>query len=139
MKWNETTIAYLAGIIDGEGCISIQNPGGKTHTLRLYVMNTHKPLIDFLYQTFGGFQYSRKRENKNWKIRHEWFVDRDTIDEILPRIYPYLINKKEHCEIAIEFRKTFPKTRNYHKIPDHLVKIRIDCHSRLKILNQKGP
>ncbi len=139
MKWTETQIAYLAGIIDGEGCFHIARPGGKTHTLRLFVMNTHKPLIDYLYNTYGGFQYSRKKENSTWKIRHEWFVDRGNLDEILPKLAPYLINKREHLDIVIEFRKTFPKVRNYHKIPDELVAIREDCHRRIKILNKKGP
>lgn len=139
MKWNKTELSYMAGIIDGEGCFNIQRPRGKSHTLRLFVMNTSKSLIDYLYKTYGGYQYSRKKENSTWKIRHEWFVDRQILDDLLPRLLPYLIVKKEHCEIAIEFRKTFPKIRNYHKIPEDMVYIREDCHRRLKILNKKGP
>lgn len=139
MEWTETQLAYLAGIIDGEGCFYIQQPGGKSHTLRLFVMNTYEPLIDYLYSTYGGFKYSRNNENPRWKIRHEWFVDRDILDDLLPRIYPYLINKKEHCDIAIKFRKTFPKIRTYHKVPAEYVAIREDCHNRIKFLNHKGP
>lgn len=139
MRWNKTELSYMAGIIDGEGCFNIQRPGGKTHTLRLFVMNTSKPLIDYLYKTYGGYQYSRKKENSTWKIRHEWFVDREILDELLPLLIPYLIVKKEHCEIAIKFRKTFPKIRTYHTIPVDMVHIREDCHRRLKILNKKGP
>lgn len=139
MKWTDTELAYLAGIIDGEGCFYIQRTGGKFHTLRLFVMNTFKPLIDYLYKTYGGFQYSRKKEDSTWKIRHEWFVDRENLDELLPLLRPYLINKKEHLEIAIEFRKTFPKIRTYYRIPDEFVAIREDCHRRIKVLNKKGP
>ena len=139
MKWTETQLAYLAGIIDGEGCFYIQRPGGKNHTLRLFVMNTAKPLIDYLYQTYGGWQYSRKKENSTWKIRHEWFVDRQIVDELLPLIHPYLVIKKEHCEIAMEFRKTFPLIRNYRKVPQEWLDIRVECHRRIKILNKKGP
>ena len=83
--------------------------------------------------------YSRQRENKNWKIRHEWFVDRKVVDELLPLIYPFLIVKKEACEIGIEFRKTFPQVRYYHRIPDGIFDIRENCHRRMKILNKKGP
>jgi hypothetical protein len=139
MKWSDIQLSYLSGIIDGEGCFHIGRPGGKTHTLRLFVMNTSLPLIDYLYFTYGGWQYSRKIENKNWKIRHEWFVDRKIIDELLPLIYPFLIVKKEACEVAMEFRKTFPKIRTYHKIPEEIVSIREDCHHRMQILNKKGP
>lgn len=139
MKWTETELAYLAGIIDGEGCLCIQRPGNKTHTLRMFVMNTFKPLIDYLYKTYGGFQYSRKKENNTWKIRHEWFVDTKILDDLLPRLLPYLINKKEHAEICIEFRKTFPKIRGYRTIPPDLIAIREACHRRIKVLNKKGP
>jgi hypothetical protein len=138
MKWTLTELAYLAGIIDGEGCFHICNPGGKTHTLRLFVMNTSKPLIDYLYKTYGGFQYSRKKENSNWKIRHEWFVDRAIVDELMPLLGPYLIIKKEHLEVAIEFRKTF-QSRDYHKVPDDIRLVREDCHRRMRFLNKKGP
>lgn len=139
MKWTTEQMAYLAGIIDGEGCFYIQRPGGKTHTLRLFVMNTSKPLIDYLYRSYGGWQYSRKKENSTWKTRHEWFVDRDIIDELLPLIHPFLIIKKEHCEIAMDFRKTFPKVRDYHRIPLESVAIREECHRRIRVLNKKGP
>lgn len=139
MKWTTAELSYMAGIIDGEGCFCIQRPGGKTHTLRMFVMNTSKQLIDYLYKTYGGFQYSRKKENSTWKIRHEWFVDRYVIDELIPLLLPYLIVKKEHAQIAIEFRKTFPKVRGYRNIPKDLVSIREDCHRRMQVLNKKGP
>ena len=139
MKWTQLELAYLAGIIDGEGCFCIQNPGGKTHTLRLFVMNTFKPLIDYLYKTDGGFQYSRNVEDPRRKIRHEWFIDTHIVDEILPLLRPFLIVKKEQLEVAIEFRKTFPKKRSYHRVPNEFILIREDCHRRMRILNKKGP
>ena len=139
MRWTDTQLSYFAGIIDGEGCFNIGCRGKKTYTLRLFVMNTSKPLIDYLHTNFGGWKYSRQRENKKWKIRHEWFVDRQVIDEILPLIHPFLIVKKEACEVAMDFRKTFPKVRTYHKIPDEVLCIREDCHHRMQILNKKGP
>lgn len=140
MKWTDIQLSYLAGIIDGEGCFCITKPGNKTHVIRLFVMNTFKPLIDYLYKTYGGFQYSRKKENRTWKIRHEWFVDSQILDELLPLLKPFLINKKKHCDIAITFRKTFLKEKSkYHKVPDHIRLIREQCYIHMKVLNKKGP
>jgi len=103
-------------------------------------MSTSKSLIDYLYKTYGGFQYSRKRENKAWKIRHEWFVDTKILDDLLPLLQPFLIIKKEHCGIAITFRKTFLRgNRKYHHIPDDLQLIREECHRHMQVLNKKGP
>ena len=140
MKWSATELAYLAGIMDADGCFYIGQPGQKTHTLRLFVMSTSKCLIDYLYKTYGGFQYSRKIEKLTWKIRHEWFIDRQVLDELLERLKPYLIIKKEQCEVAITFRKTFLRgKRKYHKIPEDLLVIRNQCHQRMRLLNKKGP
>ena len=53
-------IAYLAGIIDGEGCIYIGNhscnaeTGDKYYQTLLKVTSTDKCLIDWLQQIFGG-------------------------------------------------------------------------------------
>ena len=135
MTWSDTQLAYFAGIIDGEGCFYIQQPGGRTHTLRLFVMSTTEELIDYLHKTYGGFKYSRKRENPRWKIRHEWCVDRSNLDLILPLIRPYLIVKQKHCDIAIEFRKTFLNGRRYRNIPVEIMNIREECHRQIRVLN----
>jgi hypothetical protein len=137
MKWTDTELAYLAGIIDGEGCFYIGKPGGQ-YTLRMFVMSTSKCLIDYLYKTYRGFQYSRKKENSRWKVRHEWFVDTHILEDLLPLLRPYLIIKKEHLEVAIEFRKTFSKVRNYRPISPDLIAVRDACHLRMKVLNKKG-
>jgi hypothetical protein len=138
MKWNNTELAYLAGIIDGEGCFYIGKPGGH-YTLRLFVMSTSKCLIDYLYKTYGGFQYSRKKENSSWKIRHEWFVDTLILEDLLPLLREYLIIKKEHLEVAIEFRKTYPKFGKRPRVSNEIISIRDNCHLRMKFLNKKGP
>ena len=137
MRWTHIELAYLAGIIDGEGCFYIGKPGGN-YTLRLFVMSTSKCLIDYLYKTYGGFQYSRKKENSSWKIRHEWFVDTQILEELLPLINPYLIIKHEHCQVAIEFRKTYPKSKSRPRVSDEVHSIRESCHLRMKSLNKKG-
>ena len=50
---SETQKAYLAGIVDGEGCISFCKIGSFLY-LGVSVANTNKPLINWLRTNLGG-------------------------------------------------------------------------------------
>jgi len=139
MNWNIKQLAYLAGIIDADGCISIGRTGKlprRDFNVRMYVMCTDKNLINWLHQTFGGLTYSRKRENIKWKIRYEWFAERKTLDILLPKLIPFLIIKKDRAKIAFEFRKTFAKRQS--PLPKDVRTFREKCFHKLKSLNSRG-
>ncbi len=95
MPTNEDII-YLAGIIDGEGCIRCNNSS------RLHVTNTSKILIDWLYETFGGYVWS---ENKSYipnaKPRFIWEVSANKLIPILRQVAPYLKIKKEQAYLVL--------------------------------------
>src|SRR6266487_2106264 len=68
----QTELAYLAAMIDGEGTLSIhkvrkyQRTGPTDHLryrLVLQVSNTHRGLMDWLLARFGGRVYSSGRPN----------------------------------------------------------------------------
>ena len=140
--WEVPKLAYLAGIIDGEGCICIRHHTkdrkSPTWDSRLYIVSTDRKLIDWLQSNFGGLTYSRNsKKNPHWKTKHEWVVPANQLLPILYAVLPYLVIKKEHSEIAIKFRKTYPD-RNYCKIPKEFTKIRLECFQSLKKLNHRG-
>jgi len=98
-------LAYLAGIIDGEGTIGIYyHKGRNSYRVKIYVVNTYKPLIDWLGSVFGGFVY--QRTHKTWKTKYEWHLGEDAMD-LLKSLIPYLKIKKEQALTAIEFREKF--------------------------------
>jgi len=116
-------IAYLAGIVDGEGSIYIGNFSCNPKTKLPYfqtniqVTNTDKPLIDWLINTFGGL-YS-KRTIKQHAINsrkqvHTWTISGERVTHLCELILPYLIVKIRQCEIMIKMRATF--------IPNHCKK-----------------
>ena len=96
-------LIYLAGIIDGEGCIGRVCTTSKkrmkedrkiSYSSRCEVSNTSKSLIDWLYENFGGYKYPVKREG-NRKLQYRWKLRKKEIKKIVPKIIPYLIVKKE--------------------------------------------
>lgn len=140
--WSIQELAYLAGIIDGEGSIYIQSRkrvDAIDYFPRFQIVNTDRQLMEWIHTKFGGnlFQKNRVKHNPKWRLQYEWFTTRKLMDELLILIIPYLICKKEHALIMIEFRKTFLKKES-HKVSCEVLAFRNECLHKLKILNKRG-
>ena len=140
--WTIAEISYLAGIIDGEGSIYIQSRKRSNYIdyfPRFQIVNTDKKLMDWIHSKFGGHlcQKNRVKHNPNWRLQYEWFTTRPVMDQLLKLIIPFLICKKEHAEVMLEFRKTFLEKHN-HKVSDEVLAFRNECLHKLKILNKRG-
>ena len=108
----ETTWAYLAGMVDGEGCMSIfrhyknrkVSKRGYEVEPRLMIANMNKEtLTDIIALTGLGrvttLVLKRKDQDpfENYEIRYN--VGEQRI--ILPKILPYLMQKKDMAEIVL--------------------------------------
>ena len=118
-EYTLTQIAYLAGIIDGEGSIYIGNfscnpkTGSPYYQTNMEVTNTDKALIDWLLENIGGRfnHYTEKQTPKNSrKAVYRWIVSGDLLTHLCHLLLPYLIIKKRQCEIMIKMRKTYEVT-----------------------------
>ena len=116
---NETERAYCAGIVDGEGCISLtmhQQPtkaGWKDQVChKVYVSNTDKRLLEWFVGVTGlgaVKSYSPGRSTRlerfdpaRVKPLYVWAIWGSGIRQFLPQILPYLILKREHAELILE-------------------------------------
>jgi hypothetical protein len=138
---DKTKWSYLAGMIDGEGCISIwrtkarahdYESSGKTYgsfNLRIQVYNTSLELMKWLVANFGGVYHTRlhvKDEHKNsysWRPKGE-----NNTKKMLLGILPYLVIKTEQAKLALE----------YIALPRNCPDKREPLYQRIKLLNQKG-
>jgi hypothetical protein len=111
-------IAYLAGIIDGEGSIYIDNFSCNPKTkvpyfqTNIQVTNTDENLIKWLRHIFGGLISKRtpKQHPKNArKQAFIWTASGERVTHLCELILPYLIIKKRQCEIMLKMRATFTK------------------------------
>lgn len=112
-------LAYLAGIIDGEGSIYIGNyscnkkTGAKYYQTNIEVTNTSKALIDWLVENIGGrsSEYTPKQTPKNSRKKvYRWIVSGELLTHLCHLLLPYLVIKVRECEIMIEMRKTYEHT-----------------------------
>ena len=153
-KHTPIDLAYLAGLIDGEGSV-IVNPycpregqRFKQYNLRVLVVNTNKEILEWIKSIFGGGVYSHgKPESIKHKQCYTWNIDAKKAEILLREVFPYLKIKKPQAKVALEFRKTFNLSKYIryengihvgNKVPDNLLNKRSQLREELKSLNQRG-
>jgi hypothetical protein len=110
-SWSQTlhlpndpaVLAYIAGIIDGEGSIMfvrrVKDPGGGRCMVRVGM--TYRPIIEWLAAFGGKFNFSPRRA-ENRLDAYTWAVSRRRdVHHLLTSVLPYLIVKREKAEQAI--------------------------------------
>lgn len=136
---SKTTLAYAAGIFDGEGYFSIiwHKPRDRYFGF-VGVLHTNLDLLNWLQSTFGGPIYHRRgpSQKSHWKPRYDWRATNFALDAMLVQITPFLMIKKRHAEIMIEFRRTMLSTRR--TIDPIILAERKRLRERLLVLNDRG-
>ena len=127
-------LAYIAGIVDGEGSISIVRRHRFTHqdpsfALLVSVSITDEWVIHYLHSTFGGSVSLQKRNIVSRRPVWSWTIRHKQAGELLKAIYPFLHIKKAQAEIAIRFQarkklgKPFQATRKECRVLEQAEKI----------------
>jgi len=146
--YNPIDLAYMAGIIDGEGCFFIgqatSTRDGKItrhHRCCLKIDNTEECLIEWIMNVFSGVNSARNRwtsKKAYERTIHTWVATGDRLSDLCEQILPYLIIKKKHCENIIKFRKTFSGKIGCNKPPSQeSIEIRESCLKVSRKLNSR--
>ena len=145
MLLSDTEAAYIAGIIDGEGSLSIskkENLRGHnpSYGLHFTVTNTNKLLLDWLRQKLRAGQITKKpRSNTNWKLCYQLVFATSEIQTILEVVTPYLIVRKHQAQLVLEFLSlSWQQTGNQKEKPVELVIEQELIYEELRALNKRG-
>lgn len=100
-------IRYMAGLFDGEGCISLvkqarANSPLPIYSVRVVIAMTHKPTIKAIHGQFGGIYSERKGTGINRNAFSVMWANRKAIP-MLAALLPYLQIKREEAVIAMDF------------------------------------
>ncbi len=149
MNKNET-LAYFAGIIDGEGYIGIKkqlpttNSGGKSkrrgkainpcYYERISVAGTDKCMINRIVETFKvGKVYFHKHSKLSKRGYWSWDVTNKLAVSVIEQVYPYLRVKKPEADLVIKLRKS--KNTVYRTLPPGIVAEREKLYQSIKDLH----
>src|SRR5438132_4547552 len=124
---DETTLAYLAGFIDGEGSIAIGRNEQRTRKdgplkrrwyLRLSAHQLDPRPLRLLASFFEGsvrrHGYRRLPANRDL---FEWVVVSEKAYRAISAMRPYLIVKAEQADVAIEFQELLQKRPEARIVP----------------------
>lgn len=104
---------YLAGLLDGEGHISImfkarsgarRGTGNQCYILVSLTM-VDRQAIDAAAERFGGAVYHLKQESERWKRAYRWMATGARAEAVLKAVRPHLLVKQPQADLALEFRE----------------------------------
>lgn len=134
-------LAYIAGFFDGEGCIFPHIPDGAIH---LNISNTKPQTLYEIQKRLGGkIRHYRRTDRPEEKTVYQWGVyNQKGCLNVLKRLYPYLILKKEQAGIAIELLGGIPrrgiKGGHSPELRAKEMERRKPLLTKLKEMNKKG-
>lgn len=132
-------LAYMAGIVDGEGCIAIERYVSKGHgyyRAKLRVANTNKELLEFLKLYFGGTISNFGKRSPNQKPAYMWAIPGETAIKCIKALLPYLFLKRPQAQLAIKFQSK-KRGKGYYKTPKELA-VEEAQYILAKGLNKRG-
>jgi len=142
----EIELAWLAGIIDGEGCIyfgkRFDGKGKPYHRLSISIANSDVRMIAKASQIYEAlnlrFAYQLRTFAKFMK-KHQMCIIVDsqgTGRKLLEAIYPYLVSKKDQAKLVLEYFEWRKGYQRGNAIDQNKV---IDFSEKLKMLKHQLP
>lgn len=127
--------AYIAGIMDGEGCIGLYFRPERRHIKPLIrIVNTNREIIDMLATEFGGYITITKADGIR-KEKYTWsLTNLKSIQNFLSTIYSYLTIKRPQATKMLmwcEYRLNGSYNKKYTERDLQLI-------DEYKIMNQRG-
>ncbi len=135
-------LAYAAGIMDGDGCITIakqlapRDKRGYGYSLIVNLRNTDPKAANWLLEHFGGSVCHIPSKNPKWKRLYGWQVTSKKALSFLTQIKSHLILKKDRASIAVEFQSR-RRIRKKGKT-DHAFMLDESDYNQMKKLNKRG-
>ena len=137
----QTALAYIAGIIDGEGCLRIvkampyrEDMVNPSYSPSIQVGMKNREVLEFCKQYFGGSIY--KERTRYWVYRWRINSKRQVIN-CLKKILPWLIVKKEEAEVLLDFcKKVKPWFKGGKPMTDNELAFREDFYQKMKELKK---
>lgn len=112
---------YIAGIIDGEGTVTLiknspTNKPNENRTLSITVASTSLELLKYLKQKCGGSISSKKIYKKHHKKSWHWGLGVNASLKLLKHVFPYLKEKEKirRADLILKnYKKLTPRNGKY--------------------------
>lgn len=130
----ESELGYLAGLIDGEGCINIRCTQDRYYTLQVITAQANEYLLDYWHKKTGlGSLHHMKTAQKSNPRRNEiwhWHCSAGNAEELLRLVESRLVLKREEARVALEFMEVCDRQqaqfrgRGKPRLTDEMLEVR---------------
>lgn len=109
----ETDLAYIAGIVDGEGCIRIKRTKPYRHLTGrqnaayhavVQIRMVDEDAIRFIAESLGGWYYVEKPHSAKGRPLFCYSVSNAAAERVLRTLRPYLRVKAEQADVVLALR-----------------------------------
>lgn len=110
MMTSKEHLIYLAGLIDGEGCLTFSKDNGR-YRPQLRLTSIYKPVLDWVKMLFGGNYYEIHRKYPPYsKTSYDWVLSTNQAIDLVKNLLPYLKIKRKEAKVFISFYKVDKET-----------------------------
>jgi hypothetical protein len=133
-------LAYIAGLVDGEGYIGIKRDAIKgrgknpVHYERISVAQTDKELVELFLNFFEcGKIYLHKHSKLSKQGYWSWEASNLKAVFVIRQLYPYLRFKRPEADLVLSLSKS--KQKKYGTLPKEVVEYRESLYQGIKALH----
>lgn len=132
---NECDTGWLAGLIDGEGCLCLNkhkdkhSRAGYSMVPTLQITNNCLPLLQRVRETIGAGSIHRQHNSFNYAL-----TSSERLFEVLIQVKPFLIVKRKQAEILLKAHAL--NQQHYHGHTPHKERL-LTLHGIMRGLNGK--
>lgn len=135
--------AYVAGLIDGEGCVHLDTPRG-TYRARVSIGMTQPalPLLRELHAQFGGTLRLHREATDRWAAAWMLALTGESAVALLVEIRPHLRLKGPQADLALAVESIRTSLETSHWGQTWTPEARARCEElkqQMHALNKKGP
>jgi len=141
----ENEKAWMAGFVDGEGCITIRrlSPGHRHSpyfVLVVTISNTQRAILQNFQKHYGGGISPNGNSNHvGWSEGYVWFCPIPSIKIFLNDILPHLRLKTLHASLLLEFMQLRRGSQGRKRLSEEDLEMRKQLWLRMhELLHAKG-
>lgn len=132
-----TEYAWLAGLIDGEGCFQIQRRNGHVSGVTLTIGMTSLEALEQAKQISDcGSVIQLSRPTVTGKVVWRWQVSQRQLEILLPNILPYLVVKRAQALDAQDMIRAFERSSG-HRLSEIQTLLRETFAKRISAYNSR--
>lgn len=114
-------LSYIAGLIDGEGCLLIYRKKDRRGTYHfrsiLRISNTSLRVISWLQDRLGGKPAKSKKDGSHELAVYHWPMEGPRLAQLLIAVRPYLVIKPELADLLVEMQRSMSYSSTGRRLP----------------------